>query len=167
MIIGNTVVIEVNPSDVSPIDTTKTGVESSISSQTAELLPKGLNFSSILNTTPGTQSETRGGGFQIDGASGSENTFIIDGQEVTNVLTGVLDANSNIPFSQVQEIKVKNSGFEAEYGGATGGVIIIATKGGGNDFHGGKRGLVGSFQVEVASIVHRGGLGDGLPVRVH
>lgn len=136
MTIGNTVVIEVNPSDVSPIDTTKTGVESSISSQTAELLPKGLNFSSILNTTPGTQSETRGGGFQIDGASGSENTFIIDGQEVTNVLTGVLDANSNIPFSQVQEIKVKNSGFEAEYGGATGGVIIIATKGGGNDFHG-------------------------------
>ncbi len=137
MTIGNTgVVVEVSADDVSPIDTTKTGVESSISAQTAELLPKGLNFNSILNTTPGTVAETRGAGFQIDGASISENTFIIDGLEVTNVLSGVLNANSNIPFSQIQEIKVKNSGFEAEYGGATGGVIILATKGGGNDFHG-------------------------------
>jgi len=30
-------------------------------------------------------------GFQIDGAGGSVNTFIIDGQEVTNFRTGVLD----------------------------------------------------------------------------
>lgn len=118
------------------IDTTKTSIESSISTQTAELLPKGLGFTTVLNTASGTQQETRGSGFSIDGASISENTFIIDGQEVTNILSGVLNANSNIPFSQIQEIKVKNSGFEAEYGGATGGVVIVATKGGGNDFHG-------------------------------
>lgn len=31
------------------------------------------------------------GGFQIDGASGSEQTFMIDGQEVTNFRTGVLN----------------------------------------------------------------------------
>ncbi len=30
------------------------------------------------------------GGFQIDGAAGSEKTFIIDGKEVTNFRTGVL-----------------------------------------------------------------------------
>lgn len=29
--------------------------------------------------------------FQIDGASGSENVFIIDGQEVTNFRTGTLN----------------------------------------------------------------------------
>lgn len=31
------------------------------------------------------------GGFQIDGASGSEQTFMIDGKEVTNFRTGVLN----------------------------------------------------------------------------
>jgi hypothetical protein len=136
MTIGNTVVVQVNPEDVSPIDTNSTTVENSISQRTADLLPKGIGFNTILNTTPGTGNETRSGGFQIDGASGSENTFVIDGQEVTNVLSGVLDANSNIPFSQVQEVKVKNSGFEAEYGGATGGVVLVSTRGGSNDFHG-------------------------------
>ena len=133
---ANSVNVNINGGDVNPIDTTSSTVETSISSQTAELLPKGLNFSSILKVTAATRPEARSGQFQIDGASGSENTFIIDGQEVTNVLSGVLDANSNIPFSQVQEVKVKSSGFEAEYGGATGGVIILATKGGGNDVHG-------------------------------
>ena len=32
-----------------------------------------------------------GGGFQIDGDAGSEKTFMIDGQEVTNFRTGVLN----------------------------------------------------------------------------
>jgi hypothetical protein len=56
---------------------------STVSAQSAELLPKGLNFSSILKATPAARPEPRSGGFQIDGASGSENNFIIDGQEVT------------------------------------------------------------------------------------
>src|SRR6185369_17399014 len=36
----------------------------------------------------------------------------------------------------VQELQVKSSGFEAEYGGATGGVINVVTKGGSNDWRG-------------------------------
>lgn len=128
--------VVVTGEDVLPIDTTETKVQTTISAQTAELLPKGLNFSSVLKVSPSTRPESRSGQFQIDGASGSENTFIVDGQEVTNVRTGVLDANSNLPFSMIQEVQIKSSGFEAEYGGATGGVINIVTKGGGNTFHG-------------------------------
>lgn len=118
------------------LDQSSNRVETAIGSQMAELLPKGLNFSSALKVSPATRPEPRSGQFQIDGASGSENTFIIDGQDVTNVLTGQLDAGSNIPFSQIQEIQVKSSGFEAEYGGATGGVVNLVTKGGGNEFRG-------------------------------
>lgn len=133
--------ITVTGEDVLPIDVSETKVQTTVSAQTAELLPKGLNFTSVLKVSPSTRVEPRSGQFQIDGASGSENTFIIDGQEVTNVRTGVLDANSNLPFSIIQEVQVKSSGFEAEYGGATGGVINIVTKGGGNEF----RGQVGSI----------------------
>ena len=128
--------VTVSGDEVQPIDTTDTKIQTTISAQAAELLPKGPNFASILKVSPATRPEPRSGQFQIDGASGSENTFIIDGQEVTNVRTGVLDENSNLPFQLIQEVQIKSSGFEAEYGGATGGVVNIVTKGGSNQWHG-------------------------------
>ena len=128
--------VTINATDVNPIDATESKQQTSITAETAELLPKGVNFSSVLKVSPATRPEPLGGGFQIDGASGSENTFIIDGQEVTNVRTGTLDDNNNLPFQLIQEVQVKSSGFEAEYGGATGGVVNVVTKGGGNTFRG-------------------------------
>ncbi len=118
------------------IDPTSNKVQSNITSQAIDLLPKGTNFTTLLQTTPAVRNEPLSGGFQVDGASGSENTFIIDGQEVSNFRTGTLNINNNVPFQILQEIQVKSGGFEAEFGGATGGVINATTKSGGNDFHG-------------------------------
>jgi hypothetical protein len=123
-------------SDAIAIDPTDNKIQTNITAQVAELLPKGTNFTSLLQVAPAVRNEPASGGFQIDGASGSENTFIIDGQEVTNFRTGTLNTNNNIPFQFVQEVQVKTSGFEAEYGGATGGVINVVTRGGSNDWHG-------------------------------
>ncbi|HEV7902598.1 MAG TPA: carboxypeptidase regulatory-like domain-containing protein, partial [Pyrinomonadaceae bacterium] len=109
-------------SDAIAIDPTDNKIQTNITAQVAELLPKGTNFASLLQVAPSVRNEPASGGFQIDGASGSENTFIIDGQEVTNFRTGNLNINNNIPFQFVKEIQVKTNGFEAEYGGATGGV---------------------------------------------
>lgn len=132
---GATAVVDVAAGE-SPIDTTDSKIQTNISAQTAELLPKGTNFSSLLTVSPATRQEPLTGGFQIDGASGSENTFIIDGNEVTDPVSGTLNQNNNLPFQLVQEVQVKSSGFEAEYGGATGGVINVVTRGGNNDFRG-------------------------------
>jgi hypothetical protein len=129
-------VVDVVADDVVAIDPTSNKVQTNITSQAIDLLPKGTNFTSLLQTAPAVRNEPLSGGFQIDGASGSENTFIIDGQEVSNFRTGTLDLNNNIPFQVVQEIQVKSGGFEAEFGGATGGVISANTKSGSNDFHG-------------------------------
>ncbi|MGI9108198.1 MAG: TonB-dependent receptor [Pyrinomonadaceae bacterium] len=123
-------------SDSVAIDPTDNKIQTNITAQIAELLPKGTNFTSLLTVAPGVRNEPLSGGFQIDGASGSENTFVIDGQEVTNFRTGTLNTNNNIPFQFVQEVQVKSSGFEAEFGGATGGVINVVTKGGSNEYHG-------------------------------
>ncbi|MFL6216890.1 MAG: carboxypeptidase regulatory-like domain-containing protein [Blastocatellia bacterium] len=133
---GATNTVEVSASDVARIDPTDNKIQTNITNQIAELLPKGTNFASLLKVAPSTRPEALSGGYQVDGASGSENTFIVDGQEVTHFRTGVLRANDNLPFSIVQETQVKSSGFEAEYGGATGGVINVVTKGGTNDWHG-------------------------------
>jgi hypothetical protein len=128
--------ITVAASDVSAIDTTTSKLQTNLTSENMERLPKGTNFSTALRVAPNVRPEPLGAGFQIDGASGAENTFIIDGQEVTNFRTGQLNMNNNVPFEFVQEIQVKSNGFEAEHGGATGGVINLVSKRGDNAFHG-------------------------------
>lgn len=128
--------VDVTVSDAPPVDTSNNAIQTSISAQKIELLPKGTGFTSLLRTVPGTRPESRTGGFSVDGASGGENVFVIDGQEVTNYRTGTLNETYNIPTQLVQEVQVKSSGFNAEYGGATGGVVSVVTRGGNNEFHG-------------------------------
>ena len=131
-----TTTVDVAVSDAPPVDTTSSSIQTSVNAQKIELLPKGTGFTSLLKTIPGTRPESRTGGFSVDGASGGENVFVIDGQEVTNFRTGTLNENNNVPTQFVQEVQVKSSGFGAEFGGATGGVISVVSKGGTNDFHG-------------------------------
>ncbi len=133
---GVDAVVDVSAGDNVTIDTTDTKIQTNITAELADRLPKGTGFASLLKVSPATRPESKSGGYQVDGASGSENTFVVDGNEVTNAISGTLDANNNLPFSLVQEVQVKSSGFEAEYGGATGGVINVVTKGGNNAFRG-------------------------------
>lgn len=129
-------VVDVVSSDVPPVDTTNNSIQTTISAQKIELIPKSTGFTGLLKTVPGTRPESRTGGFSVDGASGGENVFVIDGQEVTNYRTGSLNETYNVPTQLVQEVQVKSSGFEAIYGGATGGVVSVVTRGGGNELHG-------------------------------
>jgi Carboxypeptidase regulatory-like domain/TonB-dependent Receptor Plug Domain len=129
------VTVDVGASDQA-VDTTGSEISTSITAQKIELLPKGVDFTSALKAVPGTRPDPIAGGFTVDGATNSENTFVIDGQEVTNYRNAGINGNNQIPFQLVQEVQVKSSGFDAEYGGATGGVINVVTKGGSNDFRG-------------------------------
>ena len=129
-------VVTITGDEVAGLDPADSKIQTNITSKVIESLPKGTNMTSLLKLSPAARPEANSGGFQVDGASGSENSFIIDGQEVSNFRTGVLNTNNNLPFAFVQEIQIKTSGFEAQYGGATGGVINVVTKGGSNEFHG-------------------------------
>src|SRR5947208_2180047 len=74
------------------------------------------------------------GGFQIDGASDGENVYMVDGVNITNIQNGGVGKSFQMEF--VQEVQIKSSSFEAEYGGALGGVINVIPKHGSNDWHG-------------------------------
>ncbi|MEZ5427547.1 MAG: TonB-dependent receptor [Pyrinomonadaceae bacterium] len=128
-------IVEVTDSNTT-IDTGDTKIDTNISKQLIDDLPKGTTFGSLLKIAPNVRPEALGAGFQIDGASGAENVFVVDGQEVTNFRTGQLNSNNNLPFELLQEVQVKSTGFEAEYGGATGGVINVVTVGGNDTWHG-------------------------------
>jgi hypothetical protein len=73
-------------------------------------------------------------GFQIDGASDSENTYLIEGLDTSDVNVGGIKVN--VPFEFIQELQIKTSGFEAEYGGAVGGVVNVVHARGSNNWHG-------------------------------
>ncbi|WP_291981457.1 TonB-dependent receptor [Luteitalea sp.] len=118
------------------LDTAQTTIQTNVTAATIENLPKGTNMTSLLKLAPAARQEPLSGGFQIDGASGSENSFMIDGLETGNFRTGVLNVNNNLPFEFIQEMSIKTSGFNAEFGGATGGVINVVTKSGTNQFRG-------------------------------
>lgn len=139
---GTKEVVTVTASQEPIVDVTSSKTATNITRQQIDVLPKrSLNFTTVLEVAPGTRSEGKSGGFQIDGASGSENVFVIDGVEVTNIIGGTLGGRNsqtakNIPLDFVKEVQVKSAGYEAEYGGATGGVVNVVTRGGTNDVHG-------------------------------
>jgi hypothetical protein len=118
------------------IDMGDTKIDTSITRRIIEDLPSAGGFTSLLKIAPNVRPEPLAAGFQIDGASGSENVFIIDGQEVTNFRTGVLNTANNLPFNLVQEVQIKSTGYEAENGGATGGLVNAVTPGGNDEWHG-------------------------------
>src|SRR6185503_731517 len=80
--------VDIVATDVAPVDTTNNAIQTTIDAQKIELTPKSTGFTGLLKTIPGTRPESRTGGFSVDGASGGENVFVIDGQEVTNYRTG-------------------------------------------------------------------------------
>jgi hypothetical protein len=146
---GVEAVVDVRDADAQ-IDLADTKLNTNITQQVFEALPRGTQFTSLLKTAPQVRPEPLAGGFQIDGASGAENVFVIDGQEVTNFRTGQLNANNNLPFELLQEVQIKSTGYEAEYGGATGGVINVVSAGGNDQFR-------GNFGVSFAPSTLQGG----------
>src|SRR6185369_8308530 len=99
---GNaTAVVDVGGSD-QPVDTTGSEISTSITAQKIELLPKGVDFTSALKASPGTRPDTLAGGFSVDGATNAENSFVIDGQEVTNYNHAGINRNNQVPFQLVQ-----------------------------------------------------------------
>ena len=63
-----------------------------------------------------------------------ENVYLIDGVNTTNIQNGGVGKSFQMDF--VEEVQVKSSSFEAEFGGALGGVINAVAKRGSNDWHG-------------------------------
>lgn len=120
---------------VPTMDTTSTVVSTNVTPQTYDSLPV-RSFDSLAVMAPGARLESKSGGISIDGASGSENSFVVDGVEVTDIQEGVLPAQSRIPKEWIADTQVKSSGVDAQYGGAIGGVISAVTRSGGNKLHG-------------------------------
>jgi hypothetical protein len=118
------------------VDVTQSKVQANITRDNLMDLPtQSLSFQSVIQFAPGARSEPLQAGYQINGASNSENSYLVEGQETASIYDG--HSNANVPMDFIQEVQVKTNGFEAEYGGALGGVVNVINKRGSNEWHGG------------------------------
>ena len=116
------------------VDTKSSATAKTISSAQIEMLPKGRDFTGIATQAAGASQEGFAGGLSIDGASGSENRFVIDGVDTTDPQDGV--SGQDLVTDFIDEVQVKSAGYQAEYGGSIGGVVNAVTKSGTNEFKG-------------------------------
>jgi len=116
------------------VDTTSSKAGINLSADVINNIPKGRSFTSMIALAPGARQEPLQQGFQIDGSSDGENVYAFEGMDTTSIQTGGVGVQ--IPLDFIQEVNIKSSGFEAEYGGALGGVVNIVSKRGGNNWHG-------------------------------
>lgn len=116
------------------VDVTQSSTSVSIAREQIELIPKGRDFTSVVTQAAGASNEAFLGGISIDGASGAENRYVIDGIDTTHPRNGVSAQDVITDF--VEEVQVKTAGYAAEFGGSLGGVINAVTKSGSNQFNG-------------------------------
>ncbi len=114
------------------VDVRKSAISTNMTKEVISKLPKGRNFTGVITTQAGVNYEL--GGYSFDGASGSENTYFVDGMNTTTMETGT--SGQRVDYDSVEEVQIKSSGYAAEYGGSMGGVVSVITKSGGNEFHG-------------------------------
>ncbi|HEY1422477.1 MAG TPA: carboxypeptidase regulatory-like domain-containing protein, partial [Candidatus Acidoferrum sp.] len=135
-----TEVIEVH-GEAPAVDVTQSKVAVTVGRDELSDIPIGRSFQSVIGFAPGARQEplqsargNRTNGFQIDGASDGENVYLIDGINTTNANVGGVGKNFQSDF--IQEVQIKSSSFEAEYGGALGGVVNAVGKRGSTSWHG-------------------------------
>lgn len=116
------------------IDTTNTTMGNNITSDEFDRLPKARSFQNLAVLSTSVNSGAIEGGIQVNGASGAENNFTIDGISTTSLING--QSRQDAAFEILQEVQIKTGGISSEFGGAMGGVISAITKSGGNAFHG-------------------------------
>ena len=131
---GVSEVVTVSSDTKTQVDLRSTTVAHNVTAEEFDRMPKARSFQGIALTSPGVNQGDVEGGFQVNGASGAENSFTVDGVNTNSLLYG--SSRQDTVFEYLQEVQVKTGGIAAEYGGALGGVISAVTKSGGNRFSG-------------------------------
>ncbi|HTT33938.1 MAG TPA: TonB-dependent receptor [Methylomirabilota bacterium] len=127
------------------IEPTKTEISQVVETQQIDSLPiSGRLFTDFALLTPGVATSRTSLGttftdfetsqISFGGMRSFSNEVTVDGADFVSMLTGV--QRSTPPQESVQEFRVVNNSFGAEYGRAAGGIVNIVTKSGTNDLHG-------------------------------
>jgi len=125
-----------------PVEVTRTESSQTVDERHIDNLPiNGRNYINFTETNSQTLRDNSNAigpapnsGLSISGSRARSNMVSVDGADaVDNSVNGI---RPTISQEGVQEFQLILGNYNAEYGRATGGVVNIVTKSGGNDFHG-------------------------------
>jgi hypothetical protein len=113
--------------------------------QITELPLNGRSFAQLLTLVPGVEVDggfsydkkglSGGADISISGGASNANLFLVDGANNVDVGSGrtILIYPS---LDSIQEFKVERNSYNAQFGGAGGGIVTLVTKSGSNQLHG-------------------------------
>ncbi|HEX4439595.1 MAG TPA: TonB-dependent receptor [Thermoanaerobaculia bacterium] len=119
------------------VETESTTNGRNLTAKQFQALPTGRNYASIAQLASGVntdESDSRNTSITVYGSTGLENSYLVDGANTTGAEIG--NQGKTLNFEFIQEVEFKSGGYEAEYGGAQGGILNVVTKSGGNEYHG-------------------------------
>jgi hypothetical protein len=93
-------------------------------------IPTGRSYQSAVQNAAGVLAGS-GGNPNMAGGATDENTYMLDGANITDPVTGTFSVNFN--FDAIQQIEVLLGGYMPEYGVSVGGVVNIVTDSGTNN----------------------------------
>lgn len=127
----------VSAGSISPIDLSSVESVTIITAKTISELPVARNTTAVALLAPGTTQGVAAFGNLVSfgGSSVGENTYYVNGFNLTNHRNGL--GGGTVPFEFYDQFQVKTGGYGAEFGRSTGGVINATTKKGGNTFKAG------------------------------
>jgi hypothetical protein len=134
--------VNISTADVALVETTSTAVANTIDQNRIANLPinerSATGFALTLSTVGRDNGRPIGpaptSGLNIGGQRGRSTQVSVDGADFTD--NSINAARSTVSQEAVQEYQVATNSYAPEFGRATGGIINVVTKGGGNDFHG-------------------------------
>jgi len=122
------------------VDTQQSSLSTVVNRQSIDSLPlNGRNFTDFTLLTPGATTDGQGM-VSFNGVAGNFNNYSVDGGNNNNAFFSQQIGRTTVPFQfsedVIQEFQVTNSGFEAEFGQAGGGLVNTVTRSGTNQLHG-------------------------------
>ena len=121
------------------VDTTKSEVSGVVTQKQIETLPiNSRQYLSLALLMPGTSLDSTRSFFPTVNVGGSM-TFNSTGNVVDGVINNFAEdgePRQNLPEDAVEEFRVSNVQYKAEYGLATGGIVQVVTKSGTNSLRG-------------------------------
>ncbi len=132
-------------SEAPALQTDRAEVSESLNARAIQALPNlTRNFTTFALLTPGMQHSTfnisgpenpQGGiALNSNGSTYGVQGFLLDGTDNRDPVLGIIVINPTL--DSIGEMKVTTQNYDAEFGGAAGGIISASTKSGSNAFHG-------------------------------
>ncbi|MGE5341618.1 MAG: TonB-dependent receptor [Candidatus Omnitrophota bacterium] len=117
------------------VDKERTNAVTSLDSKFIQNVPAVRSLDALFAMAPGVVNDPVGGGNTVNGGSVRDNTYNLDGVNVTDPVTGTQGGTFNV-MDIAEEVSIQTGGLSAEYSAVRGGVVNVVTKSGGNTFSG-------------------------------